>query len=138
MIRRHGAVLVLSALSALAACGGGSGSPGGPSGGGGGGGNTSPLPGEAATITILPSGTTPKTVTVPVGSRVNFDNQSGNNIEISSDPHPIHTDCPPLNIGGQRAGQLGQTGAFTVARTCRYHDHGRPDDERWQGTIVIQ
>ena len=137
MMRRHGAVLVLSALSALAACGGGGGSPGGPSGGGGGG-TASPLPGAAATIAILPSGTAPKIVTVPVGSRVNFDNQSGNNIEISSDPHPTHTDCPPLNIGGQRAGQVGQTGAFTVARTCRYHDHGRPDDERWQGTIVIQ
>ena len=136
MMRRHVVVLALLALAGLSACGGGSGSPGGPSGGGGG--NTNPQPGEAATITILPSGTTPKTVTVPVGSRVNFDNQSGNNIEISSDPHPTHTECPPLNIGGQRAGQIGQTGVLSVARTCRYHDHGRPDDERWQGSIVIQ
>lgn len=137
MMRRYGVWIAFCATAALAGCGGGS-SPGGPSGGGGGGGTTTPLPGEAATIVITPSGTTPKTVTVPVGSRVNFDNQSGGAIEISSDPHPTHTECPPLNIGGQRPGQVGQTGAFTTARTCRYHDHGRPDDERWQGAIVIQ
>ena len=134
MIRRLAIVLAASAAAALVACGGGSGSPGGPSGGG----TSSPPPGEAATVTILPGGTNPKVVTVPVGSRINFSNQSGDNIEISSDPHPIHTDCPPLNIGGLRAGQTGQTGAFNTARTCRYHDHGRPDDTRWQGTIVIQ
>lgn len=119
------------------ACGGGSGSPGGPSGGGGGGSNN-PLPGEAATINILNTGVTPKTVTVPVGSRVNFANQRGNNIEINSDPHPIHTDCPAPNIGVLRPGQTGQTGAFNTARTCTYHDHGRDQDERWQGSIVIQ
>jgi hypothetical protein len=137
MFRRYGVVLGFCAAAGLAACGGGSGSPGGPSGGGGGG-TASPLPGAAATITILPGGTTPKTVTVPVGSRVNFDNQSGGAIEISSDPHPIHTECPALNIGGQRPGQVSQTGALTTARTCRYHDHGRPEDDRWQGAIVIQ
>ena len=136
MIRRCAFVLAASAVVGLAACGGGSGSPGGPSGGGGG--TASPLPGEAATINILASGTTPKVVTVPIGSRVNFANQSNNNIEVSSDPHPIHTECPPLNVGVLRPGQTGQTGAFGAARTCRYHDHGRPDDERWQGSIVIQ
>lgn len=136
MIRRELLVLGVLAVSGLAACGGGSGSPGGPSGGGGG--TASPLPGEAATVNILASGVSPKVVTVPVGSRVNFSNQSGNNIEISSDPHPIHTDCPALNLGGMRSGQVGQTGAFTSVRTCSYHDHGRPEDDRWQGSIVIQ
>jgi hypothetical protein len=134
MTRRRPLLLAVLAAAALPACGGGSGSPGGPSGGG----TASPLPGAAATINILAGGTEPKTVTVPVGSRVNFANQSGGNIEISSDPHPSHTECPPLNVGGLRAGQTGQTGAFTTARTCRYHDHGRPEDDRWQGAIVIQ
>ena len=134
MRRRYSLVLAASVLLGLPACGGGS-SPGSPSGGGG---TASPLPGEAATITILNSGTTPKVVTVPVGSRVNFANQSGDNIEVQSDPHPIHTDCPPLNIGALRPGQTGQTGVLNTARTCGYHDHGRPDDTRWQGSIVIQ
>ena len=132
-MRRHSLLIAVGALAGLAACGGGSGSPGGPTGG-----SSTPPPGEAATVTILSSGTTPKTVTVPVGSRINFANQSGNPIEVSSDPHPVHTDCPALNLGGLRNGEIAQTGAFNTARTCRYHDHGRPEDERWQGTIVIQ
>lgn len=134
MIRRYSFALAASAVIGLAACGGGSGSPGSPSGGG----TTTPPPGEAATINILSSGVSPKVVTVPIGSRVNFANQSSSNIEVSSDPHPSHTDCPALNIGVLRPGQTGQTGALTVARTCRYHDHGRPTDDRWQGSIVIQ
>ncbi len=136
MLRRSTFVLAAAALVGLAACGGGSGSPGSPSGGGGGG-TTSPPPGEAATINILASGTTPKVVTVPLGSRVNFSNQSSLAVEMSSDPHPIHTDCPALNIGAIRPGQTGQTGALNTARTCSYHDHGRPGDARWEGSIVI-
>jgi len=135
MIRRFSFALAASAVVGLAACGGGSGSPGSPNGGGG---NTSPLPGEAATITILSSGVSPKVVTVPVGSRVNFVNQSSSNVEVTSDPHPIHTDCPALNIGVVRPGLTGQTGVLNTARTCGYHDHGRSEDERWQGSIVIQ
>ena len=108
MIRRYSSVLAASAVVGLAACGGGSGSPGGPSGGGGG--TATPPPGEAATINILASGVTPNVVTVPVGSRVNFANQSSSNIEVSSDPHPTHTDCPALNIGALRPSQTGQTG----------------------------
>jgi hypothetical protein len=134
MTRRYLAVVAASALAGLSACGGGSGSPGGPSGGG----TTSPPPGAAATINILAGGVSPATVTVAVGSRVNFTNQTSNNIEVSSDPHPIHTECPPLNVGVLRPGETGQTGVFGSARTCRYHDHGRPDDTRWQGAIVIQ
>ena len=136
MTRRYTFVLTAFTVIGLAACGGGSGSPGGPSGGGGG--TTTPLPGEAATINILSSGVIPKVVTVPVGSRVNFANQSSNNIEVTSDPHPIHTDCPALNVGVVQPGRTGQTGALNTARTCSYHDHGRSDDERWQGSIVIQ
>jgi len=136
MIRRYSFVLAASAVVGLAACVGGGGSPNNP--GGGGGGNPSPLPGEAAVITIANSGVTPKVVTVPVGSRVNFANQSGSNIEVTSDPHPIHTDCPALNVGNLRPGQTGQTGALNTARTCSYHDHGRSEDDRWQGSIIIQ
>lgn len=135
MTRRYTFVLTMSAVMGLAACGM-SGSPGGPSGGGGG--TASPLPGEAATINILSSGVSPKVVTVPVGSRVNFSNQSSNNVEVTSDPHPIHTDCPGLNVGVVQPGRTGQTGVLNAARTCSYHDHGRSEDARWQGSIVIQ
>jgi hypothetical protein len=136
MIRKCPFVFAVCAVAGLSACGGGGGgggNPGGPSGG-----SASPPPGAAATINILPSGVSPKVLTVSVGSRVNFSNQSSLNIEVSSDPHPIHTDCPPLNVGVVSPGRTGQTGAFNSARTCSYHDHGRDSDERWQGSIVIQ
>ena len=132
---RHAPLAVTTAiLVSLAGCGGGS-SPGSPSGGGGG----PVLPGEAATITVTSTGVTPREVTVPVGSRVNFVNQGNVNVEMASDPHPIHTDCPPINqVGGLRPGQTGQTGALNVARRCGFHDHGRSEDARFMGTIIIQ
>ena len=136
MIRRFSFALVASAAVGLVACGGGSGSPGSPNGGGG---NTSPLPGEAATITILPSGVSPKVVTVPLGSRVNFVNQSSSNDEVTSDPHPIHTDCPEINsVGFLSPGQSKMTANLNTARTCGYHDHNRSADTSLQGTITIQ
>jgi hypothetical protein len=136
MIRKCPFVFAVCAVAGLSACGGGGGggNPGGPSGG-----SASPPPGAAATIDILPSGVSPKVLTVPVGSRVNFTNQSSNNMEVSSDPHPIHTDCPAINLAGVVGpGRTGQTGVLNSARTCGYHDHGRNEDARWQGTIVIQ
>ena len=132
MIRRLTLVL---ACAVLPSCGGDSSSPGSPSPGGGG----PVLPGEAATITVTSSGVSPRTVTVPVGSRVNFVNQGNVIVEMTSDPHPIHTDCPAINnVGGLRPGATGQTAEFTSARRCGFHDHGRGEDERFMGTIVIQ
>ena len=131
MTRRLPLVLVLSVLPA---CGGGGGSPGGPTPGGG-----NPVqPGEAATITVTATGVSPREVTVPLGSRVNFVNQGSSIIEMTSDPHPVHTDCPPLNgVGGLRPGETGQTSPFNMARRCGFHDHGRGEDERFMGTIII-
>jgi hypothetical protein len=131
MIRRFSLVVVLAALPA---CGGG-GSPGGPSGGGG----NPVLPGEAATISVTSGAVSPREVTVPVGSRVNFVNQGDVIVEMTSDPHPVHTDCPPMNqVGGLRPGQTGQTGAFTTPGRCGFHDHGRGEDARFMGTIIVQ
>ena len=133
MIRRSTLALIVAVLPS---CGGGGSSPGGPSGGGGGG---QVLPGEAATITVTSSGLSPREVTVPVGSRVNFVNQGNVIVEMTSDPHPNHTECPPINqVGGLRTGETGQTGALGTARRCGFHDHGRGEDARFMGTIVIQ
>jgi hypothetical protein len=57
---------------------------------------------------------------------------------MHSNPHPIHTDCPPLNeVGALPPATAGITGAFTVARSCGFHDHGQPDNTSLQGTIII-
>jgi plastocyanin len=81
----------------------------------------------------------PESVTISIGGTVTFVNNDTTFHEMQSNPHPIHTDCPPLNaVGILGAGQSRSTGAFTTARTCGYHDHLRDSDTSFQGTIVIQ
>ncbi len=116
---------------ATAACGGG-GSPAGPSSG--------PPPGAAGTtITISSSGASPRSLTVPAGTRVRFVNNDSRAHEMTSDPHPEHTDCPAINdVGRLNPGQSRETGNLVVARTCGFHDHDDPSNASWRGTIVIQ
>ena len=57
---------------------------------------------------------------------------------VASDPHPTHTSCPPFNqLPGLNPGQSGQTGVFTAAGTCGYHDHLNPGNGSLQGTIQV-
>jgi plastocyanin len=128
---------------ALASCGGG-GSPTSPSGGSGsggaggtGGGGTG---GTTATITIGTDGrVTPSSVTVTPGSRVTFVNNHNRPHDMSSDPHPEHTDCPEINqVGFLQAGQSRATGNLNSVRRCGFHDHNEPSNAALAGTIVIQ
>jgi plastocyanin len=100
--------------------------------------NPDPTPG-AATITITANGVSPRSVTVSLGSRVTFVNNDSRSHDMSSNPHPDHTDCPPINqVGLLQPGQTRTSGNFTVARTCGFHDHNLPTNTTLQGTIVIQ
>jgi plastocyanin len=125
-------VVLLALALALGACGGSS--PSSPS---------TPAPNPSAppgsTVTLSAMGASPKMIQVPVGSRVTFVNQDTQVHEIFSNPHPIHTDCPPINdVGVLAPGESRATAVLTVARTCGYHDHGLPNNTLFQGTIVIQ
>jgi len=127
--------LVVAVAVAIGACGSGSSSPSSPS---------SPIPtatpppGGAATFTIMAGVVSPKQVEINVGQRVAFVNNDTSAHEIASNPHPVHTDCPPINeVGGLAPGTARLTGAFTVARSCGFHDHGQPDNTSLQGTIII-
>ncbi len=74
-----------------------------------------------------------------VGGRVTFTNQHNLPHEVSSDPHPIHTDCPAINqVSALAPGATRETGAFTTARTCGYHDHGDSTNANLQGTITVR
>jgi plastocyanin len=128
------AVVALAAL--VAACGGSSTSPS--DSGSGGGSSTTPGP-IAATITITASGVSPKSVTIPVGSSVNFVNNDSKPHDMASDPHPVHTDCPPINLVGILSpGQSRATAAMSPARTCGFHDHNDDTNTSLRGTIVVQ
>jgi len=121
---------------ALAACGGGGGgyssSPSNT--------NANPPASQApnVTVTITAAGPQPPTVQVPLGGRVTFMNGDSKQHQMQSNPHPVHTDCPPMNeVGMLNAGQSRTTGTFDVERACGYHDHMRPDDSAMWGTILV-
>lgn len=129
-------VVCLVALGTVA-CGGGGGSPAGPGGGAGAGGGA-PGP-SGATITIANGRVTPSEVTISVGQSVTFTNNDGRSHDVSSDPHPVHTDCPAINAVGNLANnQTRLTNALTSARTCGFHDHNDPDNASLRGRIVIR
>jgi plastocyanin len=115
----------------LASCGGGSGSGSTPA---------APDPSRAGiTITMTSNGVSPKQLQVSPGTRVLFLNNDSREHEMDSDPHPEHTDCPEINnVGFISPGQTKETGNLNTVRTCGYHDHGNPDNTRFQGSIVIK
>jgi plastocyanin len=130
-------LLVVVAAVCLGACGGSSTSSGS------GGSPTTPTttlaPAGLPTITITASGVGPKQLEIPVGSRVLFVNNDTVPHEMHSDPHPTHEICPPINeVSALAPGQSRQTGVFTTARSCGYHDHGQSTNTSLQGTIVIR
>jgi plastocyanin len=126
-----GRVLSLAIVCLCAARCGGSGSP-----------PSSPSPGgtEGRTITITPSGASPKMLTVTQGTRVLFINNDNTRHNMTSDPHPEHDECPEINqVGLLNANQSRETGNMNTVRTCGFHDHDDPppDGSRWTGSIVI-
>jgi hypothetical protein len=121
--------LVLATLTmAAAACG--SDTPSSPSGGSDG--------TIGATLTITNAGITPKSVTVPLGSRVTIVNNASSSHDMNSDPHPEHTQCPALNGMFLTPGQSRTSQNLTTARTCGMHDHSDPDNAAWKTTIAVQ
>ena len=117
-----------------AACGGSSSTPTNPT--------PPPTTGgtSTATITIGSDGrVSPSSVTISVGGRVTFVNSHNTPHDMSSDPHPEHTDCPAMaQVGFLTPGQQRTSGNFTVARTCGFHDHNRELDTGLQGRIIVQ
>ncbi len=127
--------VVVAALVTIAACGGGgSSSPSGPS-------PVTGSPGPSgATITIGSNGAvSPSQVSIATGQSVTFINNDTRAHDMSSDPHPAHTDCPQMNaVSTLSPGQTKLTNAFPSARTCGFHDHNSPDVAALTGRIVIQ
>jgi plastocyanin len=111
---------------------GGSGSPSSPS--------PSPTPDNTFRITISAAGAvSPAELVVPPGTRVLFVNNHSQQHEMTSDPHPEHSDCPAINsVGLLRAGDNRETGNLVAVRTCGFHDHANPTNASLQGRIIVR
>lgn len=92
---------------------------------------------RTTTITITAAGVDPKAIVVSRGATVTFVNNDAPH-DIDSDPHPIHTDCPELNVGFFGNGQARVSAPLNTVRTCGYHDHNQPTNTLFQGTIRIE
>ena len=136
MTRWSVAATVAMVMAMAAACGGGGdSSPTSPSSGGGSTGGAS----ASATITIEVNGrVNPSTVTITQGGRVTFVNNHTRSHDMSSDPHPTHTDCPEMGqVGFLSTGQSRTSGNFNTVRSCGFHDHDAPGDSGLQGRITV-
>lgn len=130
---RLGLGAAAASVFALALACGGSSSP-----------STSPSAGctassNANTIVIMNNQICPQAITVARGSQLTIQNQDSRTHEMTSDPHPEHTDCPEINqIGFLNTGQSRTSGNLNTVRRCGIHDHGDPNNNGLKGTITIQ
>ena len=127
-VRVSAAMALAGAIGVMLACGGSSMST-----------TTTPSPTSATTITISNNAASPQNITIARGQQVTIINNDSRAHEMTSDPHPEHTDCPELNqIGHLEPGQQRVSGNFTTARTCGFHDHIAAQTAALKGSIIIR
>ena len=98
---------------------------------------------NATTVLIVNNATCPQVMTVAKGTRVTFINNDTRAHEMTSDPHPEHTDCPEINqVGRLEPGQQRDSGNLngnpTTVKRCGFHDHINDANAALKGTITIQ
>lgn len=86
------------------------------------------------TVIFNEKGFSPTTLTIKKGTTVVWENKSGAMGNVSSDPHPIHTAYPPLNLGNFADGDKVSL-TFDKAGTFAYHNHL---NAQFKGTVIVQ
>jgi plastocyanin len=124
-------------MAATAACSGGS-SPVAPTPPSAAGAPATPTP-ATPTVTITAAGMTPLEITIDVGQRVTFVNNDTRAHDLVGGVDPNNPDCPEITQAGfLTPGQQRDTGVFTTARRCEYHDHTMLSVPAFQGRIIIR
>lgn len=97
---------------------------------------TSPTQAQQGQNTIIytSSGFSPASLTIKAEITVTWINNSGSDLSVNSNPHPIHTNYSPLNIGAIGDRQ-SKSLIFDKPGTYGYHNHLNPSQT---GTIVVQ
>ena len=81
----------------------------------------------------------PLEITINVGQKVTFVNNDIRAHDIVGGVDPAHPECPEILVAGfLTPGQSRDTGTFTAARTCEYHDHTELSVPAFQGRIIIK
>lgn len=95
---------------------------------------TAAVPQTQNGVVLSSSGFMPQTLTIKAGETVTWENSSGGTATVNSDPHPIHTNYPPLNLG-----QFNDGGTLTLKfdkpGAYGYHNHLNPSQT---GKIVVE
>ncbi|MDP2655009.1 MAG: hypothetical protein Q8P17_00375 [bacterium] len=97
------------------------------------------------TVTYTDQGFSPKSITIPLGTKVIFVNQSTKNMWVASAKHPDHTvysgtslsqHCPDTTNSSFDQCSVGTSYTFTFSKagTWKYHNHVNPSD---YGTIIV-
>lgn len=89
---------------------------------------------SGAVITYSDGGFSPSSITVKSGDTITLKNTSSQAMQFDSDPHPIHTNDPELNVGEVGPGKTATVKAITKG-THGYHNHLNPGQT---GTIVVE
>jgi plastocyanin len=96
-------------------------------------------PVATTTITITAAGANPKNVQINIGQRVLFINNDNRAHNMTSDPHPEHSDCIEINqVALLQPGQQRETSNLVQPKVCGFHDHDLPDNNGLKGTITIR
>ena len=91
------------------------------------------------TLVVMNNAICPQAITITLGTQLTIINQDSQTHDMTSDPHPEHTDCPALNqIGFLNPNQSRTSGNLNTARRCGMHDHSNPNNNALKATITIQ
>ncbi len=77
---------------------------------------------EETQVELTSSGFSPKDITIKKGTKVVWTNNSGSTATVDSNPHPIHTSYPEMNLGQFGDGETLEFN-FPEAGTFNYHNH---------------
>lgn len=85
-------------------------------------------------VEITTAGYSPAVLSISVGDTVTWTYTGDKSSNVSSDPHPEHTDYSPLNLGMFKAGAT-QSLTFDQPGTYGYHNHFNASQV---GTIIVK
>ena len=86
-------------------------------------------------IKVTSDGFTPASVTIKAGTSVTWTNVDNQVHQVNSNPHPTHTDYPPLNTIGTIQPGASKSLSFPTPGVYKFHDHLFPENT---GSITVQ